>query len=58
MGTPEAQALHRDMWQRFAAAMARAAPAAVEAGKEARIAARTSMPQVGFEPVLAWQGGH
>lgn len=46
MQAPEARALHRDMWQRFAAAMARAEPAAVEAGKSARIAARTAMPQV------------
>lgn len=47
MQTPEALLLHRAMWQRFAAAMARAAPAAVEAGKAQRIAARTAMPQVG-----------
>ena len=47
MAAPEAALLHRSMWQRFSAAMSRAAPAAVEAGKEARIAARTSMPQVG-----------
>jgi hypothetical protein len=50
MQAPEAQPLHRDMWQRFAAAQARAAPAAVEAGKEARIAARTAMPPVEDTP--------
>lgn len=50
MLSPDAIPLHRDMWQRFAAAMTRAAPAAVEAGKEARIAARTSMPQLEDTP--------
>ncbi len=50
MQAPQHLALHRALWQRFAAAIARAAPEAVEAGKAARIAARTSMPEVDATP--------
>lgn len=50
MTAPQHQALHRAMWQRFAAAMAHAAPEAQEAGKAARIAARTAMPRVEATP--------
>jgi hypothetical protein len=50
MTAPDSQRLHRDMWQRFAAAIARADPEALEAGKAARIAARAALPALQATP--------